>query len=87
MRRAPVQGYKISTRERPDVEGATVGPKERERRLAKHPVDRSHRRRGVVVRRRRLPPWTLGEKAALVMSLAFIFAGMVLAAVVFVLPT
>ena len=69
------------------MEGVSVGPKERERRLAKHPVDRSHRRRGVVVRKRRLPPWTLGEKAALVMSLAFIFAGMVLAAVVFVLPT
>jgi hypothetical protein len=88
VRRAPVQGYKISTRERPeDVEGATVGPKERERRLAKHLVDRSHRRRGVVVRKRRLPPWTLGEKAALVVSLALIFAGIVLAVVMFVLPT
>jgi hypothetical protein len=29
----------------------------------------------------------LGEKAALVVSLALIFAGMVLAAVMFVLPT
>ena len=78
---------KILTRERPYVEGASVGPKERERRLAKHPVDRSHRRRGVVVRKRHPPPWTLGEKAALVMSLAFIFAGIVLAAVMFILPT
>ena len=69
------------------MEGVSVGPKERERRLAKHLVDRSHRRKGLVVRRRRLPPWTLGEKAALVVSFAFIFAGMVLAAVVFVLPT
>jgi hypothetical protein len=69
------------------VEGVSVGPKERERRLAEHLVDRSHRRRGLVVRKRRLPPWTLGEKEALVVSLAFIFAGMVLAAVVFVLPT
>jgi hypothetical protein len=67
------------------VEGVSVGPKERERRLAKHLVDRSHR--GVVVRKRRLPPWTLGEKAALIVSLAFIFAGMVLAVVLFVLPT
>ena len=85
VRRAQVQGYKISTRERPDVEGATVGPKERERRLAKHLIDRSHRRRGLVVRKRRLAPWTLGEKAALVVSLAFIFAGMIQAVVVFLL--
>jgi hypothetical protein len=68
------------------VEGVSVGPKERERRLAKHLVDRNHRRRGVV-RKRRSPPWTFGEKAALVVSLAFIFAGMVLAVVVLVLPT
>jgi hypothetical protein len=60
-----------------------VGPKERERRLAKQRVDRSHRRRGVVVRPgRRSPPWTLGEKAALVINLAFVVAGMVLAVVV-----
>jgi hypothetical protein len=77
-----------SARRGPYVEGVnTMASKERERRLAKHLVDRSHRRRGLVVRKRRLPPWTLGEKAALVVSLAFIFAGMVLAAVVFVLPT
>ena len=78
-----IKGYKISTRERPDVEGATVGPKERERRLAKQRVDRSHR--GVVVRHRRPLPWTLGEKDVLVLSLAFIFAGVVLAVVMFVL--
>jgi hypothetical protein len=60
-----------------------VGPKERERRLAKQRVDRSHR--GVVVRHRRPPPWTLGEKDVLVLSLAFIFAGVVLAVVMFVL--
>jgi hypothetical protein len=60
-----------------------VGPKERERRLAKHLVDRSHR--GVSVRRRRHPPWTLGEKDVLVLSLAFIFAAMVLAVVMFLL--
>jgi hypothetical protein len=69
------------------VEGVSVGPKERERRLAKHLVDRSHRRRGVVVRKRRSPPWTLGEKDVLVLSLAFIFAAIVLAIIVFVLPT
>jgi hypothetical protein len=57
--------------------GNNVGPKERERWLAKQQVDRSHRG-VVVVRQRRPPPWTLGEKAALVLSLAFIFAAMVL---------
>ena len=67
------------------MEGANeVGPKERERRLAKQRPDRSHRRRrGVIVRERRSPPWTMGEKAALVLSLALIFAGMVLAVVMF----
>ena len=68
------------------MEGVSVGPKERERRLAKHLVDRNHRRRGVV-RKRRSPPWTLVEKDVLVLSLAFIFAAIVLAIVVFVLPT
>jgi hypothetical protein len=72
--------------ERPDVEGATVGPKERERRLAKQRVDRSHRG-VVVVRHRRPPPWTRGEMDVLVLSLAFIFAGVVLAILLFVLPT
>jgi hypothetical protein len=58
-----------------------VSPKERKRRLAKQRVDRSHRGvvvRGVVVRQRRPPPWTPGEKAVLVLSLAFIFAAMAL---------
>jgi hypothetical protein len=59
-----------------------VGPKERERRLAKQRVDRSHRG-VVVVRHRRPPPWTLGEKAVLVLSLAFSFAGTALAVVMF----
>ena len=62
-----------------------MGPKERERRLAKQRVDRSHR--GVVVRQYRPPPWTLEEKVVLVLSLAFIFAAMLLAVVMFVLPT
>jgi hypothetical protein len=66
------------------VEGGNhVGPKERERRLARQRVDRSHR--GVVVRgvvvRRRPPLWTLGEKAVLVLSLALIFAAVALALV------
>jgi hypothetical protein len=66
------------------VEGVHVAPRERERRLAKRRADRSHRRRGLVVRPgRRPPPWTLGEKAALVINLAFIVAGMVLTVVVF----
>jgi hypothetical protein len=73
------------------VEGGNhVGPKERERRLARQRVDRSHRGvvvRGVVVRQRRPPPWTLGEKAVLVLSLAFIFAGVVLAILLFVLTS
>jgi hypothetical protein len=62
-----------------------VGPKERERRLAYQRVDRSHR--GVVVGQRRPPPWTMGEKAVLVLSLAFICAAIVLAIVMFLLPT
>jgi hypothetical protein len=66
------------------VEGANkVRPRERERRLAKQRVDRSHR--GIVVRQRRPPPWTLGEKDVLVLSLAFIFAGVILAILFFVL--
>ena len=67
------------------MEGVSVGPKERKRRLAKHLVDRSHR--GVVVRRRRPPPWTIGEKDVLVLILALIFAGVVLTVVLFTLPT
>jgi hypothetical protein len=79
---------KIPTRERPDVEGVIVGPKERERRLAKQRVDRSHRRRRSSRRRRcRRPPWTLGEKLVLVLSFALLFAAMALAIVMFVLPT
>jgi hypothetical protein len=62
-----------------------VRPQERERRLTKQKVDRSHR--GVAVRQCRPPPWTLGEKDVLVLSFAFIFAGVVLAVVLFVLPT
>jgi hypothetical protein len=68
-----------------NTEGATVRPQERERRLTKQRVDRSHRR--VAVRQRHPRPWTLGEKAVLVLSLAFILAGVVLAVVMFVLPT
>jgi hypothetical protein len=59
-------------------------PKGRERRLARQQVDRSHRGvvvRGVVVGQRRPPPLTPGEKAVLVLSLAFIFAAVALALV------
>ena len=62
-----------------------MGPKERKRRLAKQRVDRSHRR--VVDRQDRTPPWTSGEKAALVLCLAFILAGVVLTVLLFTLPT
>ena len=62
-----------------------MGPKERKRRLAKQRVDRSHRR--VLVRQQRTPPWTIGEKAALVLCLAFILAGVVLTVLLFTLPT
>ena len=68
------------------MKGVDVRPKERERRLAKQRVDRSHRG-VVVVRQCRPPPWTRGEKAVLVLSLAFLFAAMGLAIVMFVLPT
>ncbi len=67
-----------------NTEGATVRPQERERRLTKQRVDRSHR--GVTVRQRHPPLWTLGEKAVIIVSLAFLFAGVVLAVVMFVLP-
>ncbi len=67
------------------MEGVSVGPKERERRLAKHLVDRSHR--GRAARQRRSLPWTMGEKAALVLSLALLFASLILVVVPFVLPT
>jgi hypothetical protein len=81
-------GVRYLCRRGPYVEGASVGPKERERRLAKQRVvDRSHRRRGGRHRRRRPAPWTLGEKGVLVLSVAFIFAGVVLVVVLFVLPT
>jgi hypothetical protein len=66
------------------VEGVYVGPKERERRLAKQRVDRSHRRRNGR-RRRRPPAWTKGEKAALVVCLSVLCAEEVLA-VVMLLP-
>ena len=69
----------------PHAEGVTVGPKERERRLTKRRVDRTHRRG--VGRRRRNPLWTRGEKAVLVLSLALVFAAVILAVVLFVLPT
>jgi len=65
------------------VEGVTVGPKERERRLEKQRVDRSHR--GGVVRQRRLPRWTRGEKAMLVLSFPLIFAEVVIV-IVLVMP-
>jgi hypothetical protein len=68
------------------VEGGSVGPKERERRLAKQRVDRSHRSTGGGRRRRRRALlWTIGEKAVLVLSFAFIFAAIDLAIVMFLL--
>ena len=54
------------------MEGVDVRPEERERRLAKQRVDRSHR--GVGVRQCRPPPWTTGEKAVLALGLAILFA-------------
>jgi hypothetical protein len=69
------------------VEGVSVDPKERERRLAKQRVDRSHRRRGGIRGGRRPPPWTREKKAELVLSLALIFASLILVAVPFILPT
>ena len=61
-----------------------VSPKERERRLAKQRIDRSHR--GVVVRQRRPPAWTRGEKAVLILSFAFLFAAMMVLGVVLPAP-
>jgi hypothetical protein len=66
------------------VEGVYVGPKERERRLAKQRVYRSHRRRNGR-HRRRPPAWTKGEKATLVVCLSVFCAEEVLA-VVMLLP-
>ena len=65
------------------MEGVSVGPKERERRLAKQRVDRSHRTRNGRRRRRHPPAWTKGEKAALVVCLSVLFAEEVLAVVMF----
>jgi hypothetical protein len=67
------------------VEGVDVRPKERERRLAKQRVDRSHRGVVVVVRQCRPPPWTTGEKAVLALSIAILFADVFLAVLLFVL--
>ena len=61
------------------MEGVSVGPKKRERRLAKHPVDRSHRGRNRR-RRSRSPLRTRGVKALLVLCLALIFAEVAVAA-------
>ena len=61
------------------MEGVDVRPKERERRLAKQRVDRSHRGVVVVVRQCRPPPWTTGEKALLALSIAILFADVFLA--------
>jgi hypothetical protein len=69
------------------VEGVSVGPKERERRLSKQRVDRSHRRRGGIRGRRRPPPWTRTKKDELVLGLALLFAAVTLVVVPFVLPT
>jgi hypothetical protein len=82
-----LRGGKILTRERPYGEGAIVGPKERERRLAEQRVDRSHRRRGGILGRRRPRPWTREKKAELVLSLTLLFAAVILVVVPFVLPT
>ena len=68
----------MSSKEGPYVEGVDVRPKERERRLAKQRVDRSHRG-VVVVRQCRPPPWTTGEKAVLALSIAILFADVFLA--------
>jgi hypothetical protein len=64
-----------------------VSSKERERRLTEQRVDRSHRRRGGIRGRRRPPPWRRGNKDELVLSLALIFASVILVVVPFVLPT
>jgi hypothetical protein len=83
----PSPRVRYPRRRGPYVEGVTVGPKERERRLAYQRVDRSHRR-GPSRRRGHPPPRrTLGEKAVLVLILALIFAGVLLAIVMFLLPT
>ncbi len=69
------------------MEGAIVGPKERERQLAEQRPDRSHRRRDGIRGRRQARPWTRKKQAELVLSLALLFASVILAVVPFVLPT
>ncbi len=69
------------------MEGVTVDPKERERRLANQRVDRSHRRGGGRTRRRQSPRWTREKRAELVLSLALLFAAVILVVVPFVLST
>jgi hypothetical protein len=67
----------------PHAEGVIVGPKELERRVTKPRADRSHR--GVVVCQNRPPPWTRGEKAVLVLSLALALVAVILAILLFLL--
>jgi len=70
------------------VEGVNnVSPRERERRLVEQRVDRSHRSTGGIRGRRQPRPWTRGKKDELVLSLALLFAAVILVVVPFVLPT
>ncbi len=63
------------------MEGVSVGPKERQRRLAKQRIDRSHRRED----RQLGPRWTTGEKVVLFLSLALTVVAVILAVALFLL--
>jgi hypothetical protein len=67
------------------VEGGSVGPKERKRRIGRPVEDRGHRRRGSRRRRRQDLQWTTGEKILLILGIVLTIVTVILAVVLFVL--
>jgi hypothetical protein len=64
-----------------------VGPKERKLRTGQPVVERRHRRGSSRPRRHQSSPWTRGEKVVLVLGIALAVVAVILAIVLFVLPT
>ena len=68
------------------MEGVNVGPKERKRRIGRPVVDRRHRRNSRRQRRQDLQ-LTRGEKIVLILGIVLAVVTVILAVVLFVLPT
>jgi cell division protein FtsL len=66
------------------VEGVSVGPKERKRRIGRPVEDRRHRRNSRRRRRQDLQ-WTTGEKIILILGIVLALVTVILAIVLFVL--